>query len=316
MTIQLDDLPPPPAGRHGWPWTEAGAAATPHQSWPTISVITPSYNQAAFLEETIRSVLLQGYPKLAYYIIDGGSTDGSVAIIERYSRWLDGWVSEPDNGQSDAINKGFARAGGELVAWLNSDDTYLPGTLQRVAEVYVQQPAASLLYGRAPYVDERGRPGGHLGVKKTQPWRYQDLLRRCFISQPATFINRAIAGDQLYVDSDLNLAMDWELWLRVGRNGPGHFVDEPWATYRLWQRSKTEAQRQQFKQERLQVLRRLRGSLDADLQPHVDEAIARLHLMQSIHARREQRYVSAVGQLAHAAWHDLAFVFQQLRSAR
>ena len=130
----LKELPPPPPGKTGWPWTEE--TPTPGDPSPApapgrgSASSPPSYNQGAFLEETIRSVLLQGYPDLEYILIDGGSTDGSREIIERYAPWLAYWVSEPDHGQSQAINKGFRSCSGEILTFLSSDDTYLPGTFQ------------------------------------------------------------------------------------------------------------------------------------------------------------------------------------------
>lgn len=116
-------------------------------SWPRISIVTPSYNQAEFLERTIFSVLNQNYPKLEYIIIDGGSTDGSVEIIKKYDKYLTFWVSEKDNGQADAIRKGFARATGEILAWINSDDTYLPGTFLKVAKAFIKNPKVDLIFG-------------------------------------------------------------------------------------------------------------------------------------------------------------------------
>src|SRR4029453_6333928 len=123
-TPLIEELPPPPPGRSGWPWTEASPPPpTPGgKAWPTISIVTPSFNQAEYLEETVRSVLLQGYPNLEYFVLDGGSTDGSVEILRRYDAFLSGWVSERDKGQSDAINRGFARCAGTVVNWLCSDD--------------------------------------------------------------------------------------------------------------------------------------------------------------------------------------------------
>ena len=126
LRISLSQLPEPPNGKTGWPWTEESLRLPEHRregdSWPRISVITPSFNQAQFIEETIRSILLQGYPNLEYFIMDGGSTDGSVEIIKKYSPWLSYWISEKDNGQSDAINRGLKMASGDFATWINSDD--------------------------------------------------------------------------------------------------------------------------------------------------------------------------------------------------
>lgn len=135
---RLEDLPDPPDGREGWPWTEETPllpeTAEGGRAWPRITVVTPSYQQGEFLEETLRSILLQGYPDLEYIVVDGGSTDQSVEILRRYDPWISHWVSEPDDGQSHAINKGFRRATGEVMAWLNSDDVYFPGTLAAAGE--------------------------------------------------------------------------------------------------------------------------------------------------------------------------------------
>src|SRR5437016_13438199 len=138
------DLPPALPGKTGWPWT-AGISHLPalrrdHSPWPRISIITPSYNQGRFIEETIRSVLLQGYPNLEYLIIDGGSSDESVEIITKYSPWLAYWVSEKDHGQSDAINRGLRRATGEVVAWLNSDDVPQENSLSTVGHYFAENP--------------------------------------------------------------------------------------------------------------------------------------------------------------------------------
>ena len=133
---KIGKFPLPPPGQSGWPWTSKFErppdGRTEELTWPAITVITPSFNQSQYLEETIRSVLLQGYPRLQYIVIDGGSTDGSVALIQKYSSWLSAWVSEKDRGQSHAINKGFDIARGDVIGWLNSDDVYAEGALHHV----------------------------------------------------------------------------------------------------------------------------------------------------------------------------------------
>jgi len=130
--------------------------STDHVRWPKISVVTPSYNQGRFIEETIRSVLLQGYPNLEYIIIDGGSTDGTLDIIRKYQDMLAYWVSEPDSGQGYAINKGFDKATGDIFAWINSDDYYYPGAFSAVGQAFRQHPGLSLVHGYEHYVDENG----------------------------------------------------------------------------------------------------------------------------------------------------------------
>ena len=151
---RLAELPPPPEGKTGWPWTVETPRLPPARPddspWPSISIVTPSFNQGTYLEETIRSILLQGYPNLEYIIIDGGSTDESAAIIKKYERWLTYWVSEPDQGQPQAINKGFARVSGEIGGYLNSDDFYLSNALSAAAVSFMRL-RWDLFIGRSDY---------------------------------------------------------------------------------------------------------------------------------------------------------------------
>jgi glycosyltransferase involved in cell wall biosynthesis len=184
--------------------------------WPGITVITPSYNQSKYLEQCIHSVLDQSYPRVEYMIIDGGSSDDSQAIIHKYTDRLAFWVSEPDRGQSDALNKGLRRASGDLVAWLNADDFYLPNALERVAEVYLHHPHASFYFGNGWRVDERGDhksdyfPGG--GVIFNRKALIHGLN---FILQPATFIRRTALEEAGYLDEQLHYALDTDLWIRL-----------------------------------------------------------------------------------------------------
>ena len=158
---RLDELPIPPEGKIGWPWTEQSEPLPDKMpdgsEWPQISIVTPSYNQGQFIEETIRSVLLQGYPNLEFIIIDGGSTDNSVEIIKKYAPWFSSWVSEPDNGQSHALNKGFRMVTGSLIGWQNSDDYYHSQAFMEVAIKSTELSEISIFYGLTDQVDANGK---------------------------------------------------------------------------------------------------------------------------------------------------------------
>jgi glycosyltransferase involved in cell wall biosynthesis/GT2 family glycosyltransferase len=240
----LQDLPKPPLNKSGWPWTETGAAfskAMPDGSpWPRISIITPSYNQGKFIEETIRSVLLQGYPNLEYIIIDGGSTDESVEIIRKYSPWLTYWESEKDRGQSHAINKGWTHASGKIWAWLNSDDLYLPDTLLKIAEHFRRDPYIQVLYGSALFVDENGqfkfKYEGHPlrpGVLRMQYWLGWD------IPQPTLFFASRLVADYGPLNESYHYALDYEWINRVSQHVKLTCVDDTLAVYRMHSESKT-----------------------------------------------------------------------------
>jgi glycosyltransferase involved in cell wall biosynthesis len=181
--------------------------------WPRVSVVTPSYNHARFLEATLRSVLLQGYPDLEYIVMDGGSSDDSPAILRRYEPWLADWVSERDRGQSDAINNGFARATGEIFAWLNSDDLYEPGVLGHVARFFAARPDCGLLYGLGYYIDDEGRKTGPCDwIRPFDPRLFSTFN---FILQPAAFWRRWVWEHAGELDVDADFAMDWEWLLRA-----------------------------------------------------------------------------------------------------
>ncbi len=241
----IADLPLPPPNRSGWPWTEDSPRlpdTMPNGSaWPLVSIVTPSYNQGQFIEETIRSVLLQGYPNLEYVVIDGGSTDGTLDVIRKYEPWLTQWVSEPDNGQADAIGKGFALATGELLAWLNSDDCYLPEALPRVASFFSKVPDMVFASGDVLFVDANGIP-----------------LKRIFAVQPiglvsanlgvhrwpqqGCFWRRAVYEDIGGIDKSLRFCMDFDLFVRLASAYPARchrLPGPPIGTFRLHDEAKS-----------------------------------------------------------------------------
>lgn len=199
---------------------------------PLVTIVTPSYNQANFLEATIRSVLEQDYPRIEHFIIDGGSTDGSLDIIMKYASRLAGWVSEKDKGQTDAINKGFARATGEILAWLNSDDTYEPGAVGAAVEALRGRPEVGMVYGEANYIDENGRVIGRFPAAQTDYTR----LRRGYvhIPQQASFWRADLWKKIGPLDSSFYFAMDYDLWVRLARISTLQYLPgQVWANFRL-----------------------------------------------------------------------------------
>jgi len=219
---RLSELPAPPRAHTGWPWTEESPQTPPVRSddspWPGISIVTPSLNQAQFLEKTVRSVLLQDYPDLEYIVIDGGSKDGSVNIIRSYEKWLTYWVSEPDTGQSHAINKGLSKATGDIVAWLNADDFYLPGTLKIIAEQAILYPNAGAWVGGGRQIDPE--TGKQLWERLPPPLTHEEILSwsQYYLPQPSCFMNRRVLGDRLYLNERYHMQMDFDLWLRISKD--------------------------------------------------------------------------------------------------
>jgi glycosyltransferase involved in cell wall biosynthesis len=219
----LFELPAPPTGCTGWPWTAEGQQlpeVMPDGSpWPYISLVTPSYNQDAYLEATIRSILLQGYPNLEYIIIDGGSTDGSPDIIRKYEPWLSYWETGPDDGQYSAIQKGFQLSTGKIMAWLNSDDLYFPWALHTVAEIFSTFPHIKWLSTTS--LCTMGSSGSPFNISRVPEYSRrayfsQDLIKNPItIQQESTFWKRDLwdqSGAQF--NNDLNYAGDFELWTR------------------------------------------------------------------------------------------------------
>lgn len=198
---------------------------------PLVSIITPSFNQAQFLEQTILSVLGQDYPQIEYLIVDGGSTDGSLDIIQRYAPRLAWWVSEPDRGQTDAINKGFSHAQGEILAWLNSDDTYQPGAISQAVGYLQSHPEAGMVYGDANLIDAGGVIIGQFPARQTNYHR----LRRGYvhIPQQAAFFRASLWKQAGPLDPSFYFAMDYDLWVRLARISELHYLPSLWANFRL-----------------------------------------------------------------------------------
>jgi GT2 family glycosyltransferase len=199
---------------------------------PLVSIVTPSFNQADYLEETILSVLQQNYANVEYYVMDGGSTDGSVEIIRAYEDRLSGWASKPDSGQAQALNKGFALASGEYLAWLCSDDTYLPGAIATLVDALERDPGAVLAYGDAVYTDQRSE------LKDPAPsgrWDPPEMVRTAQVpnQQPATLYRRSAWEAAGPLDERAWYFLDYEFTVRLAGLGTGMHIPEPIATYRI-----------------------------------------------------------------------------------
>jgi len=213
---------------------------------PLVSIVTPSFNQARYIEATIQSVLSQDYPRLEYIIVDGGSTDGTVDVIKKYERGsgvtppsIAWWVSEKDKGQTDAINKGFARAKGEILAWLNSDDTYEPGAISAAVKYLMDHPEVGMVYGDCNFINETGRVIGKFGSAQTD----YHLLRQGYVHIPQqTMFLRADLWKQVGpLDPSFYFAMDYDLWTRIAARAQLKYIPQTWANFRLHTTGKTIA---------------------------------------------------------------------------
>ena len=202
---------------------------------PLVTIVTPSYNQARFLEDTLCSVLEQDYPNIEYLVVDGASDDGSVEIIRRYANRLTWWVSEKDSGQSEAINKGMRRAHGEIVGWLNSDDIYFPGAVSEAVAAFKSHPEAGLVYGDAQSIDAESKP---FNVMRARQYTLTDLLAFNIICQPAAFMRRSVLEQVNYLNPDYQLLMDNLLWMRMAQKAPLVHIPRTWAAARYHDQAK------------------------------------------------------------------------------
>lgn len=279
---------------------------------PLVSIVTPSYNQSAFLEQTICSVLAQDYQNLEYLIVDGGSTDGSLEIIQRHADRLAWWVSEKDSGQAEAINKGLQRARGEIVAWLNSDDLYLPGAVSQAVAALQQDPELAFIYGEAITINQDGRP---LGRFRFENWGLHDLVSFRIICQPAVFMRRTFLERAGYLDPGFHFMLDHHLWIRLARlapiahqpadlEPPSRPVRGLWAAARHHPGAKNVSQAAGFGRETFKVLEWMQTSTDLSewIRQNRSRVLAGAY-------RLNARYLLDDG----LAWEALASYWQALR---
>ena len=221
---------------------------------PLVSIVTPSFNQAKYIRQTIESVLNQDYPNIEYLIVDGGSTDGSVEIIREYQSKLAWWVSEKDNGQAEAINKGLRKARGEIVAWINSDDFYLAHAISRMVDAFERYPQAGLIHGDLWSIGPKGELIKDIRYKN---WGLKGLMSFRIIGQPAVFMRHEAVREAGFLDPTFTVLLDHELWLRIGLITKIQYHPGAIAAARYHHEAKNAAVGSQFGLEALQIAKKL-----------------------------------------------------------
>jgi glycosyltransferase involved in cell wall biosynthesis len=256
-------------------------------SSPLFSIVIPSFNQGAFLEECLRSVLNQSYPRKEIIVIDGGSMDSSREILRKYERRLDFWVSEPDRGQADAVNKGWARARGEVFGWLNSDDRLEAGALEAAAAAYTAHPGAAILYGDVQEIDHLGKV---LGKKTMADYGLRSLLLGKNMGQPGVFIPRTTYAAVGGLMVEFHFALDFDYFLRVWTAFPegGAYIAQTMASSRVWEASKTLHQGEGFGEEYRQVIEKYFAK--ENLPPEI-RVLRRKSLSRSVYFRQARIFL-------------------------
>jgi glycosyltransferase involved in cell wall biosynthesis len=277
-------FPEPLPDKREWPWRdsihEMDWSFPPNITWPKITIITPSFQQGRYLEETIRSVLLQRYPNLEYFVIDGGSTDNSIEIIQKYSPWLSWWISEIDRGQADAINKGFQKSESSIIGWINSDDLLLPESLWHIALAHVDTPD-KIIVGD---VEEFSDPSSSV-INKSNLVQQNELGFENFVEiwngklmwhQPGIFFPSNLLSRTGLLDTNLEYAFDHDFMCRLLQVASVKYLRHPVARFRLHDSSKTVQKAPDFLMELSLVIQRYWGLLPPDLKNHRKQALAAL----------------------------------------
>ena len=222
----------------------------------SVSIVTPSFNQGRFVERTIQSVIQQNIPNLEHVVMDGGSTDETLSVLSRYQQHLS-WISEPDDGQAAATNKGFQKTSGDIIGWLNSDDVYYPNAIAHVLDFFKAHPEIDIIYGDANLIDINEKLISRYPI---EPWNINRLKRTCYISQPAVFFRRRVLVEHGLLDEKLNFCLDYEFWLRLALCGAkwAH-IPHVLAGTRMYPETKTAISPLSFNHETVVMLREKLG---------------------------------------------------------
>lgn len=220
---------------------------------PLVTIITPSYNQGDFIGETIDSVMSQTYKAIQHLVIDGGSDDHTLEVLNHYKQKIN-YISEPDGGQAHAVNKGIQMASGEIIGWLNSDDLYFPNAIKEAVNVFRMNPAVDMVYGEADHVNIQGK---YIEKYPTKPVKSKhDMADKCYICQPAVFVRRSVFDKIGNLNENLHYCMDYELWLRILDKCSVQHVQSLWAKSRMYEQNKTLSKRKEVHEEAISVLKK------------------------------------------------------------
>lgn len=312
--IALRDLPKPPTGKHGWPWDDSFGFPRQelgHGTSPKVVIVTPSFNQAIFIEETIRSVILQGYSNLEYWVMDGGSTDGTKDVLEKYTPWLTGWKSGPDQGQTDAINKVWSSISGEFYGWINSDDMFAQGALHHLVSYFKEHPEVGYVYGDLEIINEESEI---TGLRSNRPFDFLQLVKEAgWISQPGSLISGKALEQIGLLDSELRLQMDLDLWFRAGLYYKFGHIAKPLARYRKHAFTKTKTQQSRAAYEIIYIYRKLFDTINLpkemrEVEPY---AFASAHLYAAYRLLNAGDFQAALAEIWSAVESDARVVFSR-----
>lgn len=267
---------------------------------PLISIITPSYNQSDYLEKSMLSVLDQDYSNLEYIVVDGNSIDGSQAIIKKYAHRLAWWVSEKDNGQADAFNKGLKHAHGEYIGWLNSDDLYLEGAISEAIELLESKPELAFIFGDVQAIDQHGRI---TNIMHYGEWELKDLMQFKIIGQPAVFMRKAFLESTGGLDPSYHFLLDHHLWLKLASQAPIMYSKKLWAAARFHATAKNVAHAAEFGQEAYRLVEWMENSpaLNKTFLANHHKILAGAHRMNARYLLDGDQYTQA----AHAYWQGM-----------
>lgn len=314
--LKLEYLPSPPIGKTGWPWTEDSKHLSGNmpngRPWPRISIVTPSYNQGQFIEESIRSVLLQGYPNLEYMIIDGASTDETVEIIKKYEPWLSYWISESDNGQSHAINKGLSRCNGHFFNWHNSDDILVPGSLIAAVSSLVKYPQAGYVHGGCVYIDKESAvqhdtASGYDGEISFKPELEDAVTTLQAGYQPGCLMCRDLVVKAGMVDENMHYIMDVDILLGVALFRPPLYISKPLVYVRIYPEIKSGQWNNQRARERISIVKKIfsRSDLPGSIRSLKRKSFATAHQFAWLGSARAGNYM-------YFFWHLFMDVFYSI----